>query len=108
MADESSHLERFEKRRRRGKEAREREVADDAKRDETRADELLQRGQNLEREAARIEASEPERATKLRHDATLDRNRARDIASASELAQERADDQRPLALDPDREEGGEA
>jgi hypothetical protein len=60
------------------------------------------------READEIEASEPERAAKLRHDATLERDRARDIASASELVQERADDEGPLGPGSDREEGGEA
>ncbi len=108
MAGHGNHVESFENRRRRGKEAVERQAADDAKRDETLADELIQRAQRLEREAAEIEASEPERAAKLRHDAVLDRDRAGDISSASELAQERADDERAVGPGSDREEGGEA
>ena len=108
MAEDGNHVERFEERRRRGKAATEREAADEAKQDEIRAEELVQRGRRQEREAGEIEASEPERAAKLRHDATIDSARARVIASVSELAQERADDERPFGPDSDREEGGEA
>jgi hypothetical protein len=90
------------------REASEREAADDAKREDARADELLERGERLEREAAEIEVSEPERAADLRHGAGLVRDSARDVAEASTVAQEMVEDERPFESGSDRDEGGEA
>lgn len=108
MAEHGSHAERFEETRRRRAEAVEREAADDAKREEARADELIQRAERLEREAVEIETSDPQRAADLRRAAARDRDSAREVALASEIVQERAEDERPFGPGSDRDEGGEA
>lgn len=107
MAEHGSHAERFEETRRRRHEALERGAVDDAKREEALADEFIQRAERLEREAVEIEASDAQQAAALRQAAALDRDRARDIAMASEIVQERAEDERPFGPGSDRDEGGE-
>jgi hypothetical protein len=108
VAEHGNHAERFEETRRRRDEAFEREAADDAKREETLADGLIQRAERLEREAVEIETSDAQQAADLRQAAALDRDSAREIALASEIAQERAEDERPFGPRSDRDEGGEA
>jgi hypothetical protein len=108
VAEHGNHAERFEETRRRRDEAVEREAADDAKREEALADEFIQRAERLEREAVEIETSDAQQAADLRQAAALDRDSARDIALASEIAQERAEDERPFGPRSDRDEGGEA
>jgi hypothetical protein len=90
------------------REAIEQEATDDAKRDEALGDDLLQRAEGLEREATEIEATDPQRAADLRHDAARDRDSARNIAEASGLAQEKVEDERPFGPESERDEGGEA
>lgn len=108
MAEDGNHERRFEETRRRRDEAVEREAADDAKREETLADELIQHAERLEREAVEIETSDAQQAAELHQSAALDRDSARDIALASEITQERAEDERPFGPGSDRDEGGEA
>ena len=108
MAEHGNHAERFEETRRRRDEAVEREAADDAKREEALADEFIQRAERLEREAVEIETSDAQQAADLRQAAALDRDSALDIALASEIAQERAEDERPVGPGSDRDEGGES
>jgi len=108
VAEDGNHAKRFEETRRRSDEAVEREAADDAKREEALADEFIQRAERLEREAVEIETSDAQQAADLRQAAALDRDSARDIALASEIVQERAEDERPFGPGSDRDEGGEA
>jgi hypothetical protein len=108
VGEHGNHAERFEETRRRKDEAVEREAADDAKREEALADEFIQRAERLEREAVEIETSDAQQAADLRQAAALDRDSARDIALASEIVQERAEDERPFGPGSDRDEGGEA
>jgi hypothetical protein len=90
------------------REAIEQEATADANRDEALGDDLLKQAERLEREATEIEATDPQRATDLRHDAARDRDSAQNIAEASALAQEKVEDERPFGPESDREEGGEA